>query len=134
MGHPGPERMDGDFRMANGTMRWWRSLCLVWPLLVVGVAGAHAQGAARSCKFICDLEWKFEPTFTIENLANRQRVVGPDGSTERVSRERVFETVLALGMKARVPRLGFTAEMSAAPFNDDNAAQLEFESNFYWLT
>jgi hypothetical protein len=46
----------------------------------------------------------------------------------------VFETILALDMKTRVPRLGFTAEMSATPFSDDNAAELEFETNFYWLT
>ena len=84
MGHRGIEGVDGDIAMANGTMRWWRALCFVWPLLVVGVAGADAQDAARSCKFICDLEWKLEPTFTIENLANRHRVVqsnmgDPDG-------------------------------------------------------
>jgi hypothetical protein len=46
----------------------------------------------------------------------------------------VFETILALDMKTRVPRLGFTAEMSATPFSDDNSAELEFETNFYWLT
>jgi len=126
--------MDGDIAMASGTMRWWRALCVVWPLLFVGPASAHAQDAARSCRFICDLEWKFEPTFTIENLANRHRVVGPDGVTERVNRERVFETILALDMKTKFPRLGFTAEVSAAPFSDDNSAELEFETNFYWLT
>ena len=46
----------------------------------------------------------------------------------------MFETVLALDMKTRLPRLGFVAEMSAVPFSDDNAAQLEFEADFYWLT
>ena len=70
---------------------------------------------------------------TIEHLANRHRVVTPEGACERVKREPVFETILALDMKTRAPRLGFTAE-SAAPFNDDNSAELEFEANFYWLT
>jgi hypothetical protein len=46
----------------------------------------------------------------------------------------VFETVLALDLKTKLPRLGLTAEMSAAPFEDDNSAQLEFETNLYWLT
>jgi len=115
-------------------MRWWRALCFACPLLFAWSASALGQDAARSCRFICDLEWKFEPTFTIENLAHRHRVVGPDGVTERVNREWVFETVLALDLKTRLPRLGFTAELSAAPFSDDNAAELEFETNFHWLT
>ena len=115
-------------------MRWRRALALVWLLLFIGPAVAVAQEAATSCRFICELEWKFEPTFTIENLWNRHRVVTPDGVTERVNRELVVETILALDLTTRVPRLGFTAEMIAAPFTDDNAAEFEFESNFHWLT
>jgi hypothetical protein len=110
-----------------------RALCVISALLVVAPARAFAQ-EATTCRVICELEWKFEPTFTIENLAHRHRVLGPDGVTERVKRERVFETILALDMKTRLPRLGFTAEVSAAPFSDDNSAEVEFESNFYWLT
>jgi hypothetical protein len=126
--------MDRGFPMANRTVKWWRALCFVWPVMFVGAVGAHAQDVVVSCRFICDLEWKFEPTFTIENLANRHRVETPDGTTARVDRERVFEMILALDMKTKVPRLGFTAELSTAPFNDDNSAALEFETNFYWLT
>jgi hypothetical protein len=37
-------------------------------------------------------------------------------------------------MKTRMPRLGFTAEAIASPFRQDNTVELEFESNFYWLT
>lgn len=107
--------------------------CLVVILSVVTQAAALAQEADK-CRFICELEWKVEPTFTIENLANRHRVVTPDGVVERVERERVFETVLALDFKTKVPRLGFTAEAIASPFSDDNSVELEFESNFYWLT
>jgi hypothetical protein len=126
--------MDWDIAMASGTMRWWRALCFVWPLLFVWPASAQAQDAARSCRFICELEWKVEPTFTIENLGNRHRVVTPDGVTERGSREWVFETVLALDMATQVPRLGFTVEAITSPFSDDNAVELEFESNVHWLT
>ena len=115
-------------------MRSCRALCFVSALFFVGTAIAHAQDPASSCRLICELEWKFEPTFTIENLANRHRVVSPDGDTERVNREFVFETILALDMKTKLPRLGFTAELSAAPFSNDNSAELEFESNFHWLT
>ena len=96
-------------------------------------AVAAAQPADR-CWFICELEWKVEPTFTIENLANRHRVVTPDGATERARREWVFETVLALDMSTPSPRLGFTVEAITSPFSDDNAVELEFESNFHWLT
>jgi hypothetical protein len=110
-----------------------RAFSMVTALLVAAPASAGAP-QATTCKFVCELEWKLEPTFTIENLANRHRIAGPDGVTERVHRERVFETVLALDLKTRLPRLGFAAELSAAPFSDDNSAELEFEANFYWLT
>ena len=126
--------MDRDIAMASGRMRWCRALCFVSALLVVGPAIAHAQDSASSCRLICELEWKFEPTFTIENLADRHRVVTPDGITERVNREFAFETVLALDFKTKLPRLGFTAEAIAAPFSDDNSVELEFETNLYWLT
>ena len=87
-----------------------------------------------SCRFICELSWRVEPTITIENLANRHRLVIPDGVTERVNRERVFELVLALDMPTKIPWLGFTVEAIASPFSEDNDVELEFESNFHWLT
>jgi hypothetical protein len=126
--------MDGDITMASGAMRWWRRLAVVSVLVFIRLASAHAQQAEPSCRFICELEWKLEPTFTIENLANRHRVVTPEGLTERVNREHVFETILAFDMKTKAPRFGFTAELSTAPFSDDNSAELELEANFYWLT
>jgi hypothetical protein len=33
-----------------------------------------------------------------------------------------------------IPWLGFTVEAIASPFSDDNDVELEFESNFHWLT
>jgi hypothetical protein len=93
----------------------------------------EAQEAER-CRVICGLEWKVEPTFTVENLAGRHRVVTADGATERVERERVFELVLALDMSTKLPWLGFNVEGIFSPFSDDNSVELEFESNFHWLT
>ena len=91
-----------------------------------------ATQPASTCRMICELEWKIEPTFTIDNLANRHRVE-TDGTAERVRREWVFETVFALDMSTPLPWLGFTAEAITAPFADDNEVELEFESNFHWL-
>ena len=125
------ERVALAFGVAMATL--CRVALLATPTFVMTCSPAWAQEQAP-CRFICELEWKVEPTITIENLANRHHVVTPDGVTERVNRERVFETVLALDMETRVPRLGFTVEAIASPFSDDNAIELEFESNFYWLT
>jgi hypothetical protein len=113
-----------------------RSLCAaVVSLLAVLAAPAVATAqTADTCRLICELEWKVEPTWTIDNLANRHRVVTADGVTERVDRELVFETVLALDLSTRLSWLGFTVESIFAPFSDDNAVELEFETNFHWLT
>jgi hypothetical protein len=110
-----------------------RSFIVGLAMAAVPTSVCMAQEAPR-CRFICEPEWKVEPTVTIENLANRHRVVSPDGATELVGRERVFETVLALNMSTKVPRLGFAVEAIASPFSDDNSVELEFESNFHWLT
>ena len=110
-----------------------RRIVLVATVLLATPSSALAQDG-RPCRFLCELAWKVEPTITIENLANRHRVVTPDGDTERVARERVFEVVLALDMATKIPWLGFTVEAIASPFSDDNDVELEFESNFHWLT
>jgi hypothetical protein len=108
-----------------------RALTLAF-LVVCLPASLAAQ--EKPCRFICELEWKVEPTFTIEHLANRHRVVTPDGATERVNREGVFEIVLALDLATRLPRLGFTIESIFSPTSDDNAVELEFETNVHLLT
>jgi hypothetical protein len=110
----------------------------VWVLLVAaaGLLGTATPAAAQTgapCRFICELEWKVEPTFTVENLAKRHRVSDPESAIERATRERVFETVFALDMPTSLPRLGFTAEAIFAPFSDDNDVELEMESNFQVL-
>jgi hypothetical protein len=110
----------------------------MWKYFVLGFICASIPSVSEAqqdpCRFICDVEFKVEPTFTIENLANRHSVTTSDGVTSRVNRERVFETVLAVDMSTRIPRLGFTIEAIASPFSDDNAVELEFEANFHWLT
>jgi hypothetical protein len=98
----------------------------------LGPSAAAAQQA--DCRFICGIELKIEPTFTIGNLANRHRVATPRGDEERVDRERGFETVLAFDMPTTIPRLGFTVEAIAAPFSDDNDVELEFEMNIDVIT
>jgi hypothetical protein len=108
-----------------------RALTLAFFVLSLPV-GVAAQ--EKPCRFICELEWKVEPTFTIEQLANRHRVVTSEGVTERINRERVFETVLALDLVTRVPRLGFTIESIFAPASDDNEVELELETNVDLLT
>jgi len=105
--------------------------------LLAAVAGSAQPAAAQdepSCRFICELEFKVEPTFTIEPLNSGQRILTSSGLIERVEREAIFETVLALDFGTRVPRLGFSAEMITSPTHDDNEVQLEFETNLYWLT
>lgn len=107
-------------------------ILLAVSLLLPAVAGAQAP--AEPCRVICEVALLVEPTFTVEHLANRHRVVTSDGVTHRVNRERVFETVLALDMSTRLPRLGFTIEAIAAPASEDNDVELEFETNLHWLT
>jgi hypothetical protein len=102
--------------------------------LVAAVPESTYAQPPADCRVICGLQWKVEPTFTVENLVARHLVVAPDGTAARVERSRVFEMVLALDMASRVPRLGFTVEAIAAPASDDNDVELEFESNFHWLT
>jgi hypothetical protein len=108
-----------------------RAALLAAAALLLAPAAASAQD---DCRFVCELEWKVEPTITIENLAGRHRIVTTDGVTEQVKRERVFETVLALDMSTTLPRLGFTIESIFAPTHDDNEVELEFETNLQWLT
>ena len=135
----GPAGLDErDLRYSQGGMpttvpRRWLLLISSAALLVAAFADPAWAQSAAPCRVLCDLEWKIEPTFTIDHLANRHRVVTSAGDTERVDREFVFETVFALGMSTRLSWLGVTIEAITAPFADDNEVQLEFEANLHWL-
>src|SRR5262245_9590830 len=109
-----------------------RILLLAWVTTLLPSAALAEE--KPECRFICGVQGKVEPTFTIENLAARHRLVTPDGITRRVNRERVFESVLAVDFETSLPRLGFTAEVITAPFSGDQSAELEFETNLHWLT
>jgi len=109
----------------------WKALVLAAACVLVPTVATAQHG---ECRFICGVELKIEPTFTVEHLANRHRVTTTDGNAERVHRERAFETVLAVDMPTRVPRLGFTVEAIASPFSDENAVELEFEANVDVMT
>ena len=110
----------------------------MWKRIAMGLACVLTPSLSEAqqdpCRVLCDLELKIEPTWTIENLANRHRIVASDGTIERANREHVFETVLAVDIQTKLPRLGFTVEAIASPFSDDNAVELEFETNFHFLS
>jgi hypothetical protein len=55
------------------------------------VASAHESAP---CRFLCDQERKVEPTFTVENLVHRHRVMTADGTIARAKREKIIETVV----------------------------------------
>jgi hypothetical protein len=109
----------------------------MWKRLLLGLACVLMPSATEAqqdpCRLLCDLELKIEPTWAIENLANRHRITAGDGTTERANRERVFETVLAVDVATRIPWLGASIEAIGSPFSDDNAVELEFEMNVHFL-
>jgi len=111
---------------------WWlATLAALGFLLAAGdVRGEEPQG----CNILCTPEWLIEPTWTIENLAHRPRVIGPEGTgVRRLSRERVFELVLAVDVPTRWRRIGLTAETIFAPASTDNEIELELELNVYLI-
>lgn len=96
---------------------------------VLASSGAAAQSLER-CNILCVPELLIEPTWTIENLAHRPRVVdSSESSPRRLPRERVFELVLAVDVPTRWRRIGFTAESIFAPGSQDNEIELELELN-----
>ena len=128
--------------------------------VLLGAAPAAAQepGQEPRCRIFCAPDFKVEPTFTFENLANRARVEVLDDagnvSTGRQEGESVFELILALGIPTEIPRVGFTLETIFVPWGEtdvhpftgatsgglggaairDNGIEFEFELNLDWLT
>lgn len=89
---------------------------------------AAAQNQA-DCRVLCTPQLLIEPTFTVENVARRARVLTAAGEEQRQARETVFEIIFAVDIPTRLPRLGFTGEAIVVPFTRDNAVELEFEAN-----
>ena len=91
--------------------------------LLAAPTPARAQAPDR-CRFLCTPEFLIEPTWTIEPLAQRHRIVDAEGE-RTVAREHVFELVLAVDIPTKLPRLGFTSEAIWAPADDDNRVELD---------
>ena len=127
-------------------------------LLCAAPVAAQENDEEPRCRILCAPDFKVEPTFTFENLANRARVEVTDGagavSTARQEGETVFELILALGIPTEIPRVGFTLETIFVPWGEtdahpftgatsgqlggaairDNGIEFEFELNLDWLT
>jgi hypothetical protein len=85
--------------------------------LCVWLSGAPvAEAEERPCRFLCAPSFNIEPTVTVEPLFKGARVAEDGGEPVRPPRETVFETVFALDIPTRVPRLGFTLKAIVAPF------------------
>jgi hypothetical protein len=83
-------------------------------LLLALPVPAAAQSGPR-CVVLCSPELKIEPTWTVENLASRPRVVS-EGKVARVSRDTIFELIFALDVPTTIPRIGVTLEAIFIPF------------------
>src|SRR5687767_14630649 len=82
-------------------------------MLLFAAAPVSAQQA--ECRFLCEPTFLIEPTITWEKDAT------------------VFETIFALDLSTRIPRVGVTLEAITKPFSDENDVELESELKFYWL-
>lgn len=110
---------------------------LPWLILACTLsAAAHANAQQRepACRFLCGPEFKVEPTITFTNLFGSPRVVGENGGSAREPRDREFEVILSVDVPTRVSWLGFTVEAIFFPFERNSTPELEFESNFIWLS
>jgi hypothetical protein len=104
--------------------------CLI---LVLSVAPASAQEQAP-CRVLCAPEFQVEPTITFTNVFGSPRITDSDRRETRESRETEFEVILSLGLPTRVRWLEFTVEAIFLPFDPDSTPELEFETNFVWLS
>ena len=106
--------------------------------MVFGVSLLSALEAAGqtapACRVLCAPEFKVEPTVTFTNLFGSPRIVDEQGTTTREPRETEFEVILSLGLPTRASWLEFTVEAIFLPFDRDSTPELEFESNFIWLS
>jgi hypothetical protein len=101
-------------------------------VLLAAVLPARAQRTAE-CRFLCEPEFKVEPTITFTTLFNSPRIVVNDAPPVPDRRTTDFELILSLGLPTRISWLDFTVEAIFLPFEADSSPELEFEANFVWL-
>jgi hypothetical protein len=98
---------------------------------------AAAMAQEDKCFVLCAPDLKIEPTFTWESLFKAPRIAETDslGNTvvQKAKRERVFETVIAVGIPTTIPRTSFTFETIVKPFVKGTSPELETELNLHWL-
>jgi hypothetical protein len=87
-----------------------------------------------TCRVLCAPEFKAEPTVTFTNLFGSPRIVDEQGTTTREPRETELEVILSLGLPTRASWLEFTVEAIFLPFDPESTPELEFETNFIWLS
>jgi hypothetical protein len=87
-----------------------------------------------TCRVLCAPEFKAEPTVTFTNLFGSPRIVDEQGTTTREPRETELEVILSLGLPTRASWLEFTVEAIFLPFDPESTPELEFETNFVWLS
>jgi hypothetical protein len=96
-----------------------------------------AMAQDEKCFVLCAPDLKIEPTFTWENLFKAPRIAETDslGNTvvQKAKRERVFETVFAVGIPTTIPRTSFTVEAIVKPFVKGTSPEIETELNLHWL-
>lgn len=110
-----------------------RTLLTVFVVSLLSASEAAGQ-ATPACRALCAPEFKVEPTITFTNLFGSPRIVDEQGTTSREPRGTEFEVILSLGLPTRASWLDFTVEAIFLPFDREGTPELEFETNFIWLS
>jgi hypothetical protein len=109
-------------------------LLMVAGILVIASASGTVAQSTPPCRIVCAPEVLVEPTWTVEHLANRPRVIdSTDAQPRRLPRERVFEFVLAVDIPTKWPRVGLAGEAILSPTSDANEVELEFELKLHLI-
>jgi hypothetical protein len=108
-------------------------------LLTTFVAGLLNSSVAvgqttPACHVLCAPEFNLEPTITFTKVFRAARIVDEHGTTTREPREAEFEVILSLNLPTRASWLEFTVEAIFLPLDRESTPELEFETNFIWLS
>jgi hypothetical protein len=106
----------------------------VFACIVLAVVEVTGQEEQPSCRLLCAPEFKVEPTITTTNLFGSPRVEIDSGRLTRERSETEFEVILSMDLPTRFSWFGFTVEAIFLPFERDSTPELEFETNFTWLS